>query len=159
LPLDKRLVLFVGAIEKQLKRIDLARDAVARLKSQNMDVELIEVHDEPYNRIPLYMNACDVLILPSEREGSPQVVKEAMACNLPVVATAVGDVPDVLAGVEGCCICQRDPADIAWKLENVLNNRQRTCGRNAVRSYEIGTIAKMIVQTYEGVLSKRCGHG
>src|ERR671934_218541 len=61
-------------------------------------------------RMPLHMSAADALILTSYSEGSPNVVKESMACNLPVVSVPVGDVPERLADVTGCAIRPRDPA-------------------------------------------------
>ena len=155
LPVDKKLVLFVGDISKRLKRLDIAQEAVARLQLNNQGVELVVAYQQPYDQIPLYMNACDVLILPSEREGSPQVVKEAMACNLPVVSVDVGDVPEVLAGVEGCYMCRRDPADIAEKLALALERDQRTDGREKTRRYELGAIARRIVRVYEEVLDSK----
>jgi teichuronic acid biosynthesis glycosyltransferase TuaC len=155
LPMDKKLVLFVGDISKRLKRLDVAREAIAKLQSTNQNLDLVVAHQRPYDRIPLYMNACDVLVFPSEREGSPQVVKEAMACNLPVVSVDVGDVPEVLAGVDECCICRPEPTDIAEKLALVLRRRRRTNGREAARRYELAIIAKRIVTVYEDILSCR----
>lgn len=153
LPRDKRLVLFVGDYPKRLKRFDLIQESMALLKKDMKDVELVVAYNQPYTMIPVYMNACDVLVLASDREGSPQVVKEAMACNLPIVSVEVGDVPDVLAGIEGCHLCQREPADIGAKLAVVLNQRQRTNGRSHTERYEISNIAKGIIRVYEEVLS------
>jgi len=155
LPADKKLVLFVGNYPERRKRFDIAQDAVTRLRAGGLDVDLIVAYKQPYDKVPVYMNACDVLVLPSEREGSPQVVKEAMACNLPVVSVNVGDVPEVLRGVQGCFVCRRTPEAIASKLMLVLERAERTCGREAARRYELTVIAKQIIQVYEQVLSKR----
>jgi teichuronic acid biosynthesis glycosyltransferase TuaC len=149
---DKGLVLFAGRYTDRLKRFDIALDVVDRLRAAGMNVELILASNQPYERVSLYMNACDVIILPSEYEGSPQVVKEAMACNLPVVSVDVGDVPDILAGVEGCYICHRDPANIAEKVKLILEQRSRTNGREKTQRYELSSIAKRIIQVYSETL-------
>jgi glycosyltransferase involved in cell wall biosynthesis len=122
-----------------------------------MDVDLVVAYKEPYERVPLYMNACDVIVVPSEYEGSPQVVKEAMACNLPVVSVDVGDVPDVLAGVEGCYVCHRDPTIIAEKVKLILEQPSRTNGREKTQRYELSSIAKRIIQVYEETLEMKKG--
>ena len=152
---DKKLVLFVGRYPERRKRFDIVQDAVERLKMDGMDVELVVAYKQPYAEVPLYMNACDVIILPSEHEGSPQVVKEAMACNLPVVSVDVGDVPDVLAGVEGCYVCRRDPVSIAEKVELILEQRSRTHGREKTQRYDLSSIAKRIIQVYEETLAMK----
>jgi teichuronic acid biosynthesis glycosyltransferase TuaC len=118
---------------------------------------LVVAYKQPYKNVPLYMNACDAIILPSEYEGSPQVVKEAMACNLPVVSVDVGDVPDVLAGVEGCYVCQRDPASIAEKVKLILEQRSRTNGREKTQRYELSSIARRIIQVYEETIKEKKG--
>ena len=149
LPQEKKLVLFVGRYLDKLKRFDIVRDAVETLRAKNMNVDLVVAHNQSYEKIPLYMNACDVLILASEYEGSPQVVKEAMACNLPVISVAVGDVPDVLAGVEDCYICERDPISIAEKAKLVLEQNNRTNGREKTQRYELSKTARRIINVYE----------
>lgn len=154
LPKDQKLILFAGDKSKPLKRFDLAQAAVERLKNNHLDAELVTAYKLPYGLIPLYMNACDVLLLPSEREGSPQVVKEAMACNLPVVSTDVGDVKQVFEGVDGCYICERNTEDIAAKLYTVLKRGERTNGRKLTSRYEIGSIAKRIISVYEKLLKE-----
>lgn len=154
LPSHRKLVLFAGDVSKSLKRVDLVQRAVEILQAKRVPVDLVIAHNQPYERIPLYMNACDVLMLPSEREGSPQVVKEAMACNLPVISTVVGDVPEVLGGVEGCYLCERTVDDIVSKLNLVLMKPQRTCGREATQRYELEFIAQRIIKVYESLLQR-----
>jgi len=157
LPMDKKLVLFVGRYIERRKRFDVVQDAVDHLIARGMDLELVIAYKEPYERIPLYMNACDVKIVPSECEGSPQVVKEAMACNLPVVSVDVGDVPDILAGVEGCYVCPRDPISIAEKVKLILEQPFRTNGREKTRRYEVSSIARRIIQVYQETLETKKG--
>jgi glycosyltransferase involved in cell wall biosynthesis len=157
LPVDRKLVLFVGNYPERRKRFDIVQDAVARVRAEGPNVDLVLAYKQPYEKVPLYMNACDVLVLPSEREGSPQVVKEAMACNLPVVSVDVGDVPEVLAGVEGCHVCQRDARDVAKKLALVLEAHQRSDGREKTRRYELDSVARRIVRVYEEALDSRKG--
>lgn len=152
---DRELVLFVGNYPERRKRFDLVQGAVERLRAGGHNVDLVVAYKQPYEKIPLYMNACDVLVLPSEREGSPQVVKEAMACDLPVVATEVGDVPEVLAGVEGCHLCRHDPSDIAEKLAMVLDRGGRTDGRERTRRFELGAVARRIIDVYQEVLDRK----
>ncbi len=155
LPERKKLVLFAGTYTERRKRFDIARQAVDLLKAGGMDVELVLAYKQPYEKIPLYMNACDVFVLPSEHEGSPQVVKEAMACNVPVVSVNVGDVADVLAGVEGCYVCPREPVSIAEKLRLVLAQGGRTDGREKTRRFELSSIAKRIIQVYQETMGRK----
>lgn len=154
LPPEKRLVLFVGRYTEHRKRFDIVEDAVAQLKQKGLDVELVVAYKEPYQKIPIYMNACDAFVLPSDREGSPQVVKEAMACNLPVVSVDVGDVPDVLAGVRNCYVSPRDGASIAERLALILQRCERSDGREKTRRFELGSIAKRIIAVYQGVIEE-----
>jgi glycosyltransferase involved in cell wall biosynthesis len=101
--------------------------------------------------MPLYMNACDVLVLASDYEGSPVVIKEAMACNLPIVSTDVGDVAKVIGATEGCYICQQDPKDMAQKIKLALARGQRTDGRRAVHSLSLDQTVDSLLRIYEKV--------
>jgi teichuronic acid biosynthesis glycosyltransferase TuaC len=99
LPSGKPLVLFAALNpENPVKRYALAQQAVTLLKSK-FDVELITVCRAPHESMPLYMNACDVMVLTSKHEGSSTVVKEGLACNLPVVSVDVGDVREIYLDV------------------------------------------------------------
>jgi teichuronic acid biosynthesis glycosyltransferase TuaC len=148
LPQDKKLVLFAGIVRPE-KRLDIIRAAVEMLRREDDQVDLVIATGQPHERIPLYMNACDVLALASDYEGSPVVVKEAMACNLPIVSVDVGDVAQVIGGTEGCYICQRHPADMAQKLRWALDRGQRTNGRQAIQRLGLETTLDRLLQVYE----------
>src|SRR5207245_1322852 len=96
LTLPKRVPLVVtfrgDDLQRPRNRSHLAREAVAIL-NRSFPAELLLAWGTPQTDIPLYMNAADALVFTSNQEGSPNVVKEALACNLPVVSVRVGDVP------------------------------------------------------------------
>ena len=86
-PFEKKLILFISFQNRPEKNPDLAKAAVAFIKDDN--IELMHIFNTPNSEIPYYLNASDLLLLTSEYEGSVNVVKEAMACNCPVVSTEV----------------------------------------------------------------------
>src|SRR5207253_1636582 len=106
LPLDKRLVLFVGNPAVERKRYPLAREAVDILK-RSLPADLMVAWSVRHRDVPLWMNACDALVFTSMQEGSPNAVKEALACDLPVVSVPVGDVAQRIGGVAGCAMTAR----------------------------------------------------
>jgi glycosyltransferase involved in cell wall biosynthesis len=150
MPTDKKLVLF-AANKRPEKRFDLVESAMNSLKTQMPDLDLITVTQEPPERIPLYMNACDALVLVSDKEGSPQVVKEAMACNLPIVAVPAGDVPELISNIDGCYLCSQDPGDIAAKLKTALERGGRTNGAEYAKRLSLERIAQRIMEVYTEV--------
>lgn len=150
LPPQKRLVLFVGILRPE-KRLDIIEAAVDLLRDDLPDVELVVATGQPHERIPWYMNACDVLVLASDHEGSPVVIKEAMACNLPIVSVDVGDVARVIGDTEGCYLCRRNPADMARKLRQALNRDQRTTGRRIIQRLSLETTLEGVLHIYEAL--------
>jgi glycosyltransferase involved in cell wall biosynthesis len=159
LPKDKKLVLFCGEYFRPIKRFDIVRKAVWVLQQNEPDVQLVVCSKKPLSEVPKYMNACDVLVLVSDGEGSPMVIKEAMACNLPVVAVPAGDIPEVIGGTEGCYICTQDPYEVAEKLDLALHYEGRTRGRENIRHLEIDAISRQIIGIYESVLHRKKGRG
>jgi glycosyltransferase involved in cell wall biosynthesis len=101
-----------------------------------------------------YMNAADALILASLWEGSPNVVKEAMACSLPVVSVAVGDVPELIGRTEGCYVAGPDARDLGEKLALAVSPRRRTTGRADIAHLEVGAVAQRIIATYHEAASR-----
>jgi len=98
------------------------------------------------------MNAADVLLLTSRTEGSPTVVQEAMACNLPVVSVDVGDVRERLAGVQGCkVLASRDPAALGAALGEILRFPRRSNGREHAAALGVEAIAARLADFYRSV--------
>jgi glycosyltransferase involved in cell wall biosynthesis len=118
-------------------------------------VQLVLATNVPHEQMPWYMNACDVLALPSDYEGSPVVVKEAMAVNLPIVATDTGDIAQVIGGTEGNYLCEHNAEDLAAKLRLALDREQRTDGRRVVQSLNLDMTIQRIVAVYRHVLAGR----
>jgi teichuronic acid biosynthesis glycosyltransferase TuaC len=153
----RQIVLWVGDPRPE-KRLDLAHATYEVLRQRRDDVELRVVSKVPHHTIPTYMNAADVLLLTSDHEGSPVVIKEALACNLPIVATPVGDVPEVIGGVEGCYLAQQTPEDLAAKVELALNREARTQGREAISHLSTHAEAQRVLALYEEVLTRQRAH-
>jgi glycosyltransferase involved in cell wall biosynthesis len=157
LPKHKYLVLFPFNPARRTKRYDLALAAVEQLKREHLDAELLAVSNLPNDQMPWCYSAADAMILCSDWEGSPTSVKEALACNLPVVATDVGDMREILNGVEGSRICRQDVSEIARCLREAMtvSRHGRFDGRKAVARYEQSRTVQRIINVYEDVLLRR----
>lgn len=151
---NRHLVAFVGDPSEATKRYFLAQQAV-ELLSNSMEVELLVVWEKPHTSIPLYMSACDALLLTSINEGSPNVVKEALACDLPIVSVNVGDVLTRLSGIEGCEVCFDDkPSAIAKALEHVLKRGKRIKGRERIQALDEHLLTRKVIEIYQSVSNK-----
>jgi len=153
---NKRYVLFPGNPRNPRKAYPIAQAAVEIVANRYEEpVELLTLYPTPPEKVPLYMNACDVELLTSYVEGSPNVVKEAMACNLPIVSVDTGDVTQLLDGVEGCSIQPRAPEPLADALISVLERDQATNGREILqhKGLDIESVAKQIHDIYIDVLA------
>ncbi|MFB6075099.1 MAG: glycosyltransferase [Haloarculaceae archaeon] len=146
---DTNYVLFPYDPEREVKDYPRARRVVDRVADRvTGPVELAAVHGLAHERVPEYLNAADALLLTSTREGSPNVVKEALACDLPVVATDVGDVAERVAELEYSAVCADDDALIA-RLAAVLEAAPVTEGRDTVADLGLERMAERIVSVYE----------
>ena len=156
LPLDRRLVLFAGDPANRRKRHNLAVQA-CELASSSIDLDLVVLTGKPSEQVPVYMSACDVLLLTSSNEGSPNVVKEALACNLPVVSVDVGDVRERIGSVNGCVVCDsHEPEVIAEALTYVLKRNKRLASRDVTLEVDIRKTASKVISVYKSILMKRC---
>ncbi len=155
LPEDRSLVMFTGNPADANKRYSLAAAAVDLL-SQSVKCELCLVQNVPHDEMPYYLSAGDVLLLTSLQEGSPTVVKEALACNLPVVSLNVGDVSERLHAVAGSFVCADEhPETIAQDLRKaLLFPRIQFAGRNAVADLSEDRVAGRVMSVYQRVVRR-----
>ncbi|MCQ2146348.1 MAG: glycosyltransferase [Bacteroidales bacterium] len=148
--MDEKKVLFAGAFDNAVKNSALAKEAVSLLPG----VELVELKGYSRQQISTLMHAADAFLMTSFSEGSPQVVKEAMACGCPIVSVDVGDVKEVIDGVDGCYAVDRDARRIADALENVMTSGIRTTGRDRIISLGLENmkVAERLISIYQSVI-------
>jgi glycosyltransferase involved in cell wall biosynthesis len=127
----KKYVLFAGAFDNAVKNAPLAMETVALMQKEN--VELLELKGYSREEVTLLMCAADAFLMTSFTEGSPQVIKEAMACGCPIVSVDVGDVKERVDGVEGCYVAStRDPQALAVLLQKAFDIQGKTKGREKI---------------------------
>lgn len=154
---DEKKVLFAGAFDNAVKDPELAMQAMKELKNKGVNAELIELKGYNRQQVNTLMCAVDCLLMTSKTEGSPQVIKEAMACGCPIVSVDVGDVAERTEGVEGCYVVpSREPKDIAEALKKAIAFKGKTNGREKILEYGLTNelVAKKIVDIYEKVVVK-----
>jgi teichuronic acid biosynthesis glycosyltransferase TuaC len=148
----ERIILFAATRPYEpRKRFDLAQAAVRHAEMELGPIRLAIAENQPPDTIPVMMNAADCLLLTSMSEGSPVVVKEALMCNLPVVATDVADVRDMLDGVSPSAVCGHDPTELGAALVNVLKVDRRSNGRARRPDLAQSTTVKRLLNVYAGL--------
>lgn len=145
-------ILFNGNSEDPVKRPLLARDTVVALIRMGSHATLHELRGVPNQDVPVWLNACDVILLTSRHEGSPTIIKEALACNVPVVSVDVGDVREQIQGLAGCYLALPDPDDLAAKLALVCSGPSRIEGRLRMQELSLENVARRLVAFYGEVL-------
>jgi glycosyltransferase involved in cell wall biosynthesis len=150
---DERYVLFPYPPSRKVKDHPRAERVMGAVSERfDGDVTLRTMSDVDHDRVYLYMNAADVLLLTSRREGSPNTVKEALACNLPVVSTDVGDVRTQLDGVSPSAVCDGD-RELVDELVDVLDAGERPDSHEKVqREMSIDRMGERILDVYESAL-------
>lgn len=149
---DAKHVLFPYAPERPIKNYPRAAAVVDAVDDElDTNVELQVVHGVAHDRIPTFLNASDALVLTSESEGSPNAVKEALACNVPVVSVDVGNVDEMLDGVSNCHVCATD-AELVRRLADVLAAGERSDGRERMREHSLERMGREFLAVYEEAL-------
>ena len=174
---DTRYILFGGAFDNLRKNYALLRSAVEQIECKEWtpveggercgNIVCLEMKGLSRVDCVLRMNACDLFALPSHSEGSPQALKEAMACNCPVVATDVADVRTLLGDLPGHYILrnprkthERWDADenslneMIALLKEGLNYNQRTNGRQRIIEMGLSNeqVAERLMAIYQSLM-------
>jgi len=141
------IIIYVRDIPKS-KGLDIAKAALKIVHTCLPAVVLHVIANVPHDRMPLYYQGADVLLCASKSEGSPNVVKEALACNLPVVSVPVGDVSERLRGVLPSVVVPRDARCIGEALIAILRERKRSNGRDNVGHLALEHVAQQVLDVY-----------
>ena len=150
--LDGMHVLFPYSPEYERKNYPLAKQVVDRVREElDETVQLQTISGVPHEKMPYYVNAADVLLLTSRYEGSPNTVKEAMACNVPVVSTDVGDVRERLARVKTGGVGTTED-ELVVLLQEVLELKERPNCREVVEDISWDRIGERLVNIYKDSL-------
>jgi teichuronic acid biosynthesis glycosyltransferase TuaC len=133
-----------------LKRLWLAEQAALKAAETVPDLHLRILSDVAPQDMPLQYCAADCLIHTSASEGSPNVIKEALACDLPIVATPAGDIPELLTDVHPSAVCEPNPEDLAAALIRCAT-RVRSNGRTRVQHLGTEMIAQRVLEWYRSL--------
>ena len=175
-----KYILFGGGFDNLRKNYAILRDAVERIEQQPWipveggercgNIVCLEMKGLSRAECVLRMNACDLFALPSHSEGSPQALKEAMACNCPIVATDMADVKHLLGDLSGHYLLRNPrPTHERWDadehsldemvelLQKAHSFNGRTNGRERIMEMGLSNeqVAKRLESIYENVLAKR----
>jgi len=145
-----RYILFSASCDNIIKNCSLAKAAINKL---DQDVVLIELKGFTREEVKLLFNACDIALMTSKMEGSPQFIKEAMACNCPIVSTNVGSIEEIIADTGGCYLTTFDPNDVAEKIKKALHFNGRTNGNSKIRSLDINIVTDEICSIYKNIIA------
>ncbi len=144
-------VLFPYSPEYERKNYPLARRIVDHTQANTgNELHLETISDVPHQEMNYYINAADAILLTSRHEGSPNTVKEALACNIPVLSTDVGDVKERLRTVSNSFICT-DIDQFSQNLEQILADNSRSDGREVVKSISWDRIGDQIIEIYDKI--------
>ena len=148
---DGPVVLFPYPASREVKNYPLAESVVESLP---VDADLRTMSGVPHDRVPLHMNASDAVLVTSKRESGPMVVKEAAACNVPVVASDVGFVREVLSDVRQSHVCATE-AEFVDALAAVLDDGGRADGRDRIDDLGLEQMGRRIREVFDEVLDRR----
>ena len=151
----KKYILFAGAFDNKVKNASLAKEAVALLNDEN--VELLELKGYSHDEVILMMCSADAFLMTSISEGSPQVIKEALACGCPIVSVDVGDVKERIDGVQGCFIAEsRNPIELVNLLQKAFDYQGKTNGRKIIiyDGLDNVQIANELMKIYNSIINR-----
>lgn len=146
-------ILFAADPKRSEKNYILAEESIKLTQNNSIQIHILE--NVSFSEMPLWFNASDLVLLTSLWEGSPNVIKEAMACNRPIVATDVGDVRKVIGNTEGCYVTSFNANEVKENLLKALAFGEITNGRENIKYLDSILVAQKIIDLYQLVLSNK----
>ena len=159
LNLESIYILFVSSnlIRKQ-KRYDRFTEVLSILneKYNYKNIQEIKLINTSRENVPLYFNAANLHLLSSDFEGSPNSVKESMACNTPVVSTNVGNVRELLKNVEGSYVSENNNPEQLAKLVDLALKEKSPNGLDQLLNQEldINSVAIKLINIYTKIIKQ-----
>lgn len=155
---DKHYILYMDSNKgtRTQKRHDRYIQTLDIVKKEIPNIVSIELSNTPRQEIPIYMNACDLHLMTSDFEGSPNSVKECLCCNTPVVCTDVGNVKDMMGDIPGCYVTkEKDASELAECVIKVLTSTEKFNGRELflAKGYGIEKVAVRLENLYQSIIS------
>jgi teichuronic acid biosynthesis glycosyltransferase TuaC len=151
---SKKHVLFFYTEGQVVKNSSMAKEVMEIVKQKIPVAELVIATKIPHENLVYYYNASDIMILTSFHEGSNNSLKEARACNLPIVSVDVGDAKERLKYVNACHVIDSyDPDEFAEKVVEVLKSGKKSDGTRYSDEVSIGNVASQIIEVYKKVLA------
>ena len=160
LDVNRRYIVFMDSYDRRpFKRIDRFKETVRILKEKYSlsDIEPLVLTNTERNLIPLYLSAADVHLLTSDFEGSPNSVKECLACNVPVVSTPVGNVAELISGVEGSYVSKSfNPVELADLTYRTLQKNHYSSRQSIMeKGLDIMTVGNKLLNIYKDLINKQ----
>ena len=146
-------ILFPSSPRRPEKNYALFHEVVKRLWEGGVEVEPVILQGVPYEQVPLYMNAVDLMLLTSRTEASATVIKEANFCNLPVIACPTGDAALQLAGVSSGGVYPPRAEMLIEAAIPILQARERSDGRKKAEEWGLQRSVQAVCGFYCEMLS------
>jgi len=157
IPEQDKIILWIGNKTRTVKGFNIADKAVSIVKNKISGTQFLPLNNIDNTLLSLYYNAADLFLLSSISEGSPNVIKEAMACNCPIVTTPVGDVAETIGNTRNCFISKSwEPKELGMLMLKILENPICTDGRSRIVEKGLSTenVANRIISIYTQLLHK-----
>ncbi len=153
LPPDHVVIFFPASPTAKGKWFALAKAAYEIVRKRFPGSLLLTGGSIPYDSMPVYYNAADVVLQSSFYEASPTVVKESLACEIPLVSTDSGDTREIVEGVSFCFVCGNDSRELAGRILECLGHRALNGRQRLLREgLSLEQVARKIIGVYERLL-------
>ncbi len=148
---DKKYILFAANPKDSNKNFALLKEAIEQVKTKNIGI--LTPFPVPHRDMADYYNSCDLLVFPSILEGSPNVIKEALACNTRIIATDSGDIRERGEGIDSITFCRYDSRELAMKIDEQINNTQPVTSRKKISDeLDEDKIAARLIDIYNSLV-------